>query len=242
MVKTHYLPPVIEKNARKGYSAPSVETMYATIALHAVSLMKIKGFFVRKPVEKLESILAIHYPIDLVCVGEKCMLKDPVADQLIMDHGVIGSLAFLLQHPEKHPYIEPYIVIEKQYSSFSEDQYVEEYSVPYMKTGPGRYYIPFIAYLIVNKRERVLIEPPIYYLTGFPVKKATVRVFESLRSIVRNMENEVPVEKLIDLLKKNRDYMRRPETRKSIETGLSKLYELGVIAPGDAVYVNNILR
>ncbi len=239
-LKKYYLPPVLEANAKRGYLVPDQDTMIATLVTHASTLVKTRGFIFKKPVEKLNSILIIHYPIDIQCINDKCMAFDPVNGEVIYDHGVIGSLAFMLQHPSTTPYLDPYIDIEAPTMAYREEHYSEEYSIPPLKSGPGRYYVPLISYLLINSETRLLIEPPVFYMVGYPMTKRVFRVFESLRKYTLTIPYRR--EELVIELNRYVDRFQNPLTRKNIEEGLKKLYDKRVITTGDTLYIVSILK
>ncbi|OYT40377.1 MAG: hypothetical protein B6U89_02395 [Desulfurococcales archaeon ex4484_58] len=238
-MKKYYLPPVIEKNARKGYRPPEHSTMLALILARLSVLVKRKGFIFKKPVEKIKNILFINYPIDIMCIDGKCMALDPVKGETIKSHGVIGALALLLQHSSKTPYLEPYVDIDAPIREYTSEMYIEEYSIPLLKTGSARYYVPFIASLLISDTYRIVIEPPMYYLVEFPQVKETFKVFETLRIYIDRIpmkENEI-----MRYMEIYMGYLEKPSVRKDIEDGLKNLFDKKVLTAGDTLYVMSTL-
>lgn len=240
LLKEYYLPPVLESNARKGYIVPSYDIMLAALLAYISTRVKTRGFIFKKAAEKLVSLMTLYYPIDIMCIDAKCMAINPVTREIIKDHGVIGSLAFMLKHPSLKPYLEPYIEIKSGQYSYSEETYIEEYSIPPLKTGPARYYIGYNVFLLSGDTERVIIEPPLYYMVGYPMTKQYFRVFESLKKYISTIPYSS--EKLVLELNKYRDFLQNPHIRISIEEGLKKLYELKVLTPGDTLYILTLIE
>ncbi len=239
-MKKYYLPPVIEKNAHKGYFPPDEDTIVAVITTYIATLVKIKGILFKKSAEKLVGYLLIHYPLDIVCSEENnCMIYDPVKKETVKDYGVIGSTVFLLQHPSKTPYTTPYIDIEAGEYSGEEIEYIEEYSIPRLRTGPGRYYLPLIAILLKDKEERLIYKPPLYYLVGFTSKKK-FKEFEPLNILIE--KTGLSREKIIELIIKYKEHFVTPEFRKKVETGLRNLYDKKTISMGDTLFILTIIE
>ncbi len=238
-MKKYYLPPVLESNAKKGYIVPDHDAMLAALLAYISTRVKTKGFIFKKAAEKLTSMLTIYYPIDIKCIDKMCMAINPVTHEVIKDHGIIGSLAFMLQHPSPKPYMDPFIEVESGDVEYTTDMYIEEYSIPPLKTGPGRYYVGYTAFLLMDTSTRVLVEPPIYYMVGYPMTKQVLRVFEPLRKYVSTIPYST--EKLVLELNRYREYFYSPSKRVSIEEGLKKLYDLKVLTAGDTMYVLTLL-
>jgi len=240
-LKQYFLPPVLESNAKKGYLVPSEEVILATIVTYCVKLVRFRGVLFRKPVEKLESFMNIYYPIDVKCINSKCMALDPVRNKLILDHGIIGSIAFMLQHPSPKPLIEPYISLNAPDSTYSLDMFIEEYSIPFLKTGSGRYYVGFNTFLIRNHgKHRVVIEPPIYYMAEYPFTKETIRVYNPLRKLIEL--KSIGERDLMDKLLEYRVFLTNPYIKKKIENGLKTLFDKKVITAGDSLLAISIIN
>ncbi len=229
-MKEYYLPPVIEKNAKKGYKPPDKGRMLASILIYLVDHGRKRGLLFRRPVEKVSRILLIHYPIDVFCIADKCILLDPVVGEPIYDTGLIAQLVFLLQHPSPTPFLEPSIVIEALNPiEFNEELIRDEYSIPPLKTGSARYYTPLIGVLYISpKGLRVDIMPPIYYLAEFPTRYRGIKAFDHLGKLVKRVP--LDMEGLRDRLEMIDWILDRSDIRDSVQKGVDKLYGDGIIS------------
>jgi len=239
-VKKLYLPPVLESNARKGYLAPSQEVTYAALVAYASTLARVKGLVFKKPGEKLVGLMLIYYPVDVKCIDSKCMALNPVTQSVIKDHGVIGSLALLFQNPSPIQHYPVYVEVEAGEVVYTADMYDEEYSIPPLKVGEARFYVPFTAYMFESETQRLCIEPPITYLAEYPNPSRTLKAFEALRKLAESIP--VPREKLLIELAKSSETLYNPATLSMIDEGLKKLYELRVLSAGDVMYIKNLLK
>ncbi len=229
-LKEYYLPPVIEKNAKKGYKPPNRGEMLASILIYLVDKARKKGLLVKKPVERITKILIIHYPIDVFCIADKCILIDPVIGEVIDDIGLIAQLVFLLQHPSPTPFIEPSIEIEALNPlEFSEKLVSDEYSIPLLKTGNARYYVPLIAVEYVSRNDRrVEVYPPIYYLAEFPTKRKGIKEFGQIAKLVKRIP--IDLDAVRDHLEMSEWILDNAGLRDSIQKGIDKLYKRGIIS------------
>ncbi len=226
----YYLPPVIEKNARKGYKPPSRGEQIASIILYLDGFIRRKGFFKRRRVEELSRILILHYPIDLFCRGDECIIVDPVTGEVIRDVGFIAQVVFLLQHPSKTPYLEPEIELEALNPVEPSDELFSDESVlvPRPKTGEARYYVPLIiARYRGEEGNRIIIVPPLYYLTGFKKNYPGIRSFDNIVYLVKR----VPLDEssISDQMDSFEWLLDRGDLRKSLEQGLQKLRGKGIV-------------
>ncbi len=239
-MREYYLPPVIEKNAKKGYRPPSKGEIIACIVSYLDSMAKKTGFIRKHPAEKVTRIVLLHYPVDLMCRGNECVLVDPVVGEVIDDPGLLAQLIFLLQHPSPSPYLEPSIEIEPLNPlEYSDDLFArEEILVPAPKTGSGRYYVPLIIAVFEGKDGiRTVIATPLYYLSDFPSKYHGIRSFDKIAKLV----SRVPIDKEgLEEQAVLADWMlERGDTRKSLESGLARLKEKGVLNNRE---MNHILK
>ncbi len=226
----YYLPPVIEKNARKGYKPPSKGEQLATIIAYLDSLITRRGFFRRRRGEELVRIIVLHYPIDVYCKGDSCIIMDPVTGEVIRDIGFIAQVVFLLQHPLKTPYLEPEIEVEPANPAEPAEEYFddEKYLIPRPKTGEGRYYVPLIiAYYRGQRGVRVEIVPPLYYLSGFQRNHPGVRRFENIIYLIKRIP--LDTRSIIEQAEQAEWLLDRGDLRKSLERGLVKLRDKGVV-------------
>jgi hypothetical protein len=233
-VKEYYLSPVIEKNARKGYKPPDKSLILASIIYYLDLKTSKRGIFIRKPVEKIRRIVLLYYPIDILCINDKCMATDPLREKFVEDHMIIGALAFLILYPSTTPYLDQYIVLDAaEPIEYSLEDYKEEYSVPRPKTGPGRYYVPFIVCLYEGPHGRRLsVEPPLYYLADFPRKYHGVRTFNGLRRLLS--DKQIDIEALEEETENKEWILERDIIRNSLEIGLWKLKDKKVIKDTEA--------
>jgi hypothetical protein len=201
----------------------------ATIIYYLDSKASKRGIIIKKPVEKIRRVMLLYYPIDILCINDKCMVTDPLREKFVEDHMIIGALAFLIQHPSTTPYLDQYIVLDAaEPIEYSLKDYKEEYSIPRPKTGPGRYYVPFIVCLYEGPYGRRLgVEPPLYYLADFPRKYHGVRTFEGLRRLLS--DRQIDLETLEEEAENKEWILERGMIRNSLERGLWKLRDKRVI-------------
>jgi len=234
-----YTSPVLESSVKQGYRVPSRDEVYAALLVHIGKLVKVRGLIFKKPVEKLVAISAVNYPIDVKCIDSKCMALNPVTREVIKDHGIIGSIVFIIQNPIEKPIITPSIDIYASESRYEEWMYDEQYSIPTLRIKAGRYYISFPVFLLREREYRLVIEPPIYYITEYTTAREYFKSFEALRKMI----NTIPL--------KQQDIIREIERRiheyylntpvNVFENGLKILYEKKLIKPGDSLFLLNIL-
>ena len=239
-MREYYLPPVIEKNAKKGYRPPSRGEIIACIVSYLDSMTRKTGFIRRRPRERLIRIVLLHYPIDLMCRDRECVLVDPVVGEIIDDQGLLAQLIFLLQHPSPSPYLEPSIEIEPLNPlEYSDDLFVrEEILVPAPKTGSGRYYVPLIIAVFEGKDgARTMVVTPLYYLSEFPSKYHGIRSFDKISKLISRIP--IDAEGLEEQAVLADWILEKGDARKSLEDGLAKLKEKGVINNRE---MNHILK
>jgi len=214
--------------------------MYAALVVYASTLARVKGLVFKKPGERLVGLMLIYYPVDVKCIVSKCMVLNPVTRSVIKDHGVIGSLALLFQNPSPSQHYSVYVEIEAGEIAYTAEMYDEEYSIPQLKVGEARFYVPFTAYMFEGEIQRLCIEPPISYLAEYPNPPKTLKAFEALRKLAESIP--IPRENLLIELAKSGETLYNPATLSMIDEGLKKLYELKVLTAGDVMYIKNLFK
>lgn len=238
-MKEYYLPPVIEKSAKNGYKPPEKPLLLASIIYYLNNKARKRGLFKRKNAEKIRRVVLIYYPVDVLCIDDKCIVVDPINECIISDPLLIGELSFLLQHPSNTPYLEESIVIDGgEPLEYSQSSFVDEYVIPKPPGGPGRYYIPFISVIYEGKAgRRVVIEPPIYYLCDFPRKYRGVKPFESFKSLL--LRTNIDLDDIMDRLMLHKWILENASIKAMVENGLNKLKNKGVVKKRE---VSEIIR
>lgn len=238
-MKTHYLPVMVVKDVRKGYSVVNDEDeIWGFVAYLAFAKARKKGFLIHRSIEKIGNIIAIHYPVLNVCINDKCYLFNLETKRQIEDYGVVGSFAILSSFSSPSPYValSRNIDLGNKVESTSLN---DEYSMPLIKSGEGIYYLPFIYVEYVNKHLRREIIPPIYRVSSTPgfYVKPELREFNEFLRLIKSSETIHRVIGEAEDLK----YRFLPEYVGRIKKGLTKLVDKKLITWSEAAHINYIL-
>lgn len=238
-MKTYYLPVMVVKDVRKGYSIVNDEDeVWGYVAYVVFSKARKKFLTVFRGSEKVANIVTLHYPVVNVCLNDKCYLVNPESGRQIEDYGVVGTFAILSSFSSTTPYLSLSSNVDFELNVGS-DSFNDEYSMPLLKTGEGVYYVPYIYVEYVDKRLREEILPPIYYVppTQSVSTKLDLREFSELLRLIKGSE---AFHRRIDELKKLKhrfllEYVER------MKKGLTILVDKKLIPWSVATYINYIL-
>lgn len=162
VLKTLYLPFVLEKDLRKGYGVVDEEESWGFISLYLYRMVRRKRSVLGDH-ERISELCAVNYPFLLKCFDEMCCFFDAKKKKQIMDHGISGSLAILSNFSSVAPYLSDSIDLNYTLDT-SIVQYNGDYCVPKLRSGEGIYRLTYLYILLKDKYVRTMVLTPICYI------------------------------------------------------------------------------
>lgn len=232
VLKTLYLPYVLEKDLKKGYRViVDEEEAWGFVSLYLYRTFRRRRFLFGK-YEKISEIYVLNYPLLMKCYNDKCYFFDIENNVLIKDYGIIGSLAILSTYSSLTPYFTD--SIDLSYSFNNDFNIDENYSIPPLKSGEGIYRLTYICVNFENKESRLIIQPPIYYIPPIALySDFVIREFSEFKRIP--IDPKLISKRYVHANIDKYEFYRRILVK--AKTGLEKLVDKKLIEPRDVLKI-----